>query len=94
MKTLIIERKLSKIRNWQNEKTIKYFLLKNDCNEYEIMISQQQTNNKNTELEINKSFDDKQTALNLIKSLYENPISPEQSSEVVEDLLKNKENKI
>ena len=58
------------------------------------MISQQQANNENTELEINKSFDDKQTALNLIKSLYENPISPEQSSEVVEDLLKNKENKI
>ncbi len=41
MKTLIIERKLSKIRNWQDEKTIKYFLLKNNCNEYEIMISPQ-----------------------------------------------------
>ena len=89
MKTLIIERNLNKIRSWQNETTIKYFLLDNDCNRYKIMISEQ-SNNENTELEINKLFDDKQMALDLIEFLCENSISLEQSSEVVEDLLKKR----
>ena len=88
MKTLIIERKLSKIRNWQDEKTIKYFLLKNNCNEYEIMISQQQANNENTELEINKSFNNRQIALDLIELLYENSVSLERLNEVIDNLVK------
>ncbi len=91
--TLITERKLNKIRNWQEERIIKYFLLKDDYDKYKIVISEQ-INNKDAETEINKSFDDKETAFNLIKFLYENSISSEQSSEVIEDLLKNKENKI
>ena len=88
MKTLIIERKLNKIGSWQDETTIRYFLL-DDCNRYKIMISEQ-SNNENTELEINKLFDDKQMALDLIEFLCENSISLEQSSEVVEDLLKKR----
>ena len=93
VRTLITERKLNKIRNWQEERIIKYFLLKDDYDKYKIVISEQ-INNKDTEVEINKSFDDEETALNLIKFLYENSISLEQSSEVIEDLLKNEENKI
>ena len=60
MKNLVAERKLSKLRNWQEEMIIKYFLLKNDYDKYKILISEQ-INNENKELEINKLFDDKQT---------------------------------
>ena len=92
MKTLIIERKLNKIGSWQDETTIKYFLMKDKCDKYKIMISEQ-SNNENTELEINKLFDDKQIALDLIEFLYENSILLEQSNEVIEDLLKDKGDK-
>ncbi len=92
MKNLVTERKSSKIRNWQREGVIKYFLLKNDYDKYKILISEQ-TDGKDIELKIDKSFDDKETALNLIEFLYENSISLEQSSEVIEDLLKDNENK-
>ena len=90
VRTLIAERKLNKIGSWQDETTIKYFLLDDDCNRYKIVISEQ-SNNKNAELEINKLFDDKQIALNLIEFLYENSILLEQSSEVIEDLLRKRE---
>ena len=90
MKTLIIERKLNKIGSWQDETTIKYFLMKDKCDKYKIMISEQ-SNNENTELEINKSFDDKQMALDLIEFLYENSISLEHSNEIIEDLLRKRE---
>ena len=70
------------------KKTIKYFLLNNHCNEYEIMISQQQTNNENTELEINKSFNNRQIALDLIELLYENSVSLERLNEVIDNLVK------
>ena len=86
MKTLIIERKLNKIGSWQDETTIRYFLL-DDCNRYKIMISEQ-SNNENTELEINKLFDDKQMALDLIVLLYENSVPLEQSNEVVHNFIK------
>ena len=89
MKNLVAERKLSKLRNWQEEMIIKYFLLKNDYDKYKILISEQ-INNEDKELEINKLFDNKQTALDLIEFLYENSISLEQSSEVIEDLLKTR----
>ena len=58
MKNLVTERKSSKIRNWQREGVIKYFLLKNIYDKYKILISEQ-VNDKDTDLEINKSFDDK-----------------------------------
>ena len=86
MKTLIIERKLNKIGSWQDETTIRYFLL-DDCNRYKIMISEQ-SNNENTELEINKLFDDKQMALDLIVLLYENSVPLEQSNEVIHNIIK------
>ena len=89
MKNLVTERKSSKIRNWQKEEVIKYFLLNDNYDKYKILISEQ-INNENKELEINKLFDDKQTALDLIEFLYENSISLEQSSEVIEDLLKTR----
>ncbi len=90
--TLVTERKLSKIRNWQEETIIKYFLSKDSYDKYKTIISEI-TDGKYTEIEINKLFDDKETALDLIEFLYENSISLEQSNEVIEDLLKDKGDK-
>ena len=90
MKTLIIERKLNKIGSWQDETIIKYFLSKDNYDKYKIIILEQ-IDGKSTELEINKSFDDKQIALDLIEFLYENSILLEQSNEVIEDLLRKRE---
>ena len=87
MKNLVSERKLSKIRNWQEERVIKYFLLKNIYDKYKILISEQ-VNDKDTDLEINKSFDDKQAALDLITLLCENSVPIEQSNEVVQNFIK------
>ena len=87
MKNLVIERKLSKIESWQDETTIKYFLVNDDCNRYKIMISEQ-VNNENAELEISKLFNDKQMALDLIALLYENSVPLEQSNEVVHNFIK------
>ncbi len=87
MKNLVAERKLSKLRNWQEEMIIKYFLLKNDYDKYKILISEQ-INNENKELEINKLFDDKQTALDLITLLCENSVPLEQSNEVIHNFIK------
>ncbi len=52
------------------------------------MISQQQANNENTELEINKSFNNRQIALDLIELLYENSVSLERLNEVIDNLVK------
>ena len=93
VRTLVVERRLSKIRNWQDKKVIKYFLLKDGYDKYKILISEQ-TDGKDIELKIDKSFDDKETALNLIEFLYENSVSLKQSNEIIEDLLENEENKI
>ena len=82
MKNLVVERKLSKIRNWQEERIIKYFLLKDIYDKYKILISEQ-SNDENTDLEINKLFDDKQAALDLITLLCENSVPLDQSDEVV-----------
>ena len=90
MKTLIIERKLNKIGSWQDETIIKYFLSKDNYDKYKIIILEQ-IDGKSTELEINKSFDDKQMALDLIEFLYENSISLEHSNEIIEDLLRKRE---
>ena len=90
MKTLIIERKLNKIGSWQDETIIKYFLSKDNYDKYKIIILEQ-IDGKGTELEINKSFDDKQMALDLIEFLYENSISLEHSNEIIEDLLRKRE---
>lgn len=89
MKDLVVEKRLNQIKNWQNERIVKYFLLTDNHNRYKIMISEQ-TNNGNTELEINKLFNDKQVALDLIEFLYENSVSLEQSNEIVEDLLRKR----
>ena len=93
VRTLVVESRLSKIRNWQDKKVIKYFLLKDGYDKYKILISEQ-TDGKDIELKIDKSFDDKETALNLIEFLYENSVSLKQSNEIIEDLLENEENKI
>ena len=90
MKTLIIERKLNKIGSWQDETIIKYFLSKDNYDKYKIIILEQ-IDGKGAEIEINKLFDDKQIALNLIKLLCENSVSLEQSSEVIEDFLRKRE---
>ena len=87
MKTLIIERKLNKIGSWQDETIIKYFLSKDNYDKYKIIILEQ-IDGKSTELEINKSFDDKQMALDLIEFLYENSVPLEQSNEVVHNFIK------
>ena len=87
MRNLISKRKLSKIGNWQKEEVIKYFLLKNDYDKYKILISEE-TNNENTELEINKLFENKQVALDLITLLCENSVPIEQSNEVVHNFIK------
>ena len=87
MKNLVIERKLNKIGSWQDETTIRYFLVNDDCNKYKIIISKQ-TNNENTELEIDKLFNDKQMALDLIALLYENSVPLEQSNEVIHDFIR------
>ena len=87
MRNLISERKLSKIRNWQKEEVIKYFLLNDNYDKYKILISEE-TNNENTELEINKLFENKQVALDLITLLCENSVPIEQSNEVVQNFIK------
>ena len=87
MKNLVTERKSSKIRNWQREGVIKYFLLKNDYDKYKILISEQ-INDENTDLEINKLFDDKQAALDLITLLCENSVPLDQSDEVVHNFIR------
>ena len=87
MKNLVTERKSSKIRNWQKEEVIKYFLLNDNYDKYKILISEQ-INNENKELEINKLFDDKQTALDLITLLCENSVPLEQSNEVIHNFIK------
>ena len=87
MRNLISKRKLSKIGNWQKEEVIKYFLLKNDYDKYKILISEE-ANNGNTELEINKLFENKQVALDLITLLCENSVPIEQSNEVVHNFIK------
>ena len=87
MRNLISERKLSKIRNWQKEEVIKYFLLNDNYDKYKILISEE-TNNENTELEINKLFENKQVALDLITLLCENSVPIEQSNEVVYNFIK------
>ncbi len=87
MRNLISERKLSKIRNWQKEEVIKYFLLNDNYDKYKILISEE-TNNENTELEINKLFENKQVALDLITLLCENSVPIEQSNEVVHNFIK------
>ena len=87
MKNLVTERKSSKIRNWQKEEVIKYFLLNDNYDKYKILISEE-TNNENTELEINKLFENKQVALDLITLLCENSVPIEQSNEVVHNFIK------
>ena len=87
MKTLIIERKLNKIGSWQDETIIKYFLSKDNYDKYKIIISEI-TDDKCTETEIDKLFDDKQMALDLIVLLYENSVPLEQSNEVVHNFIK------
>ena len=87
---LVAERKLSKIEKLQDERSIQYFLLKNDHDKYKILILEQ-TETDNKEIKIDKLFDDKQLALNLINILYENSITPEQSNDVINDLLENEE---
>ena len=87
MKNLVTERKSSKIRNWQKEEVIKYFLLNDNYDKYKILISEE-TNNENTELEINKLFENKQVALDLITLLCENSVPIEQSNEVVQNFIK------
>ena len=74
-------------RNLQNETKTKYFLLKDGYDKHK-MLTSDQTEISNTLIVVNKSFDDKQTVLDLSELFYENSISPEQSSEVVEDLSK------
>ena len=86
MKNLVTERKSSKIRNWQKEEVIKYFLLNDNYDKYKILISEE-TNNENTELEINKLFENKQVALDLITLLCENSVLLEQSNGVVPNFL-------
>ena len=49
MKNLVTERKSSKIRNWQKEEVIKYFLLNDNYDKYKILISEE-TNNENTDV--------------------------------------------
>ena len=87
MKNLVIERNLSKIRNWQKETVIKYFLSKDNYDKYKIIILEQ-TDGKGTEIEINESFDDKQIALDLITLLCENSVPLEQSNEVIHDFIR------
>ena len=87
MRNLISERKLNKIRNWQKEEVIKYFLLNDSYDKYKILISEE-ANNENIELEINKLFDNKQVALDLITLLCENSVPLEQSNEVVHNFIK------
>ena len=87
MKNLVTERKSSKIRNWQREGVIKYFLLNDNYDKYKILISEE-TNNENTELEINKLFENKQVALDWITLLCENSVPIEQSNEVVHNFIK------
>ena len=41
----------------QNERIVKYFLIKEECDRYKIMISKQ-TDDKDTEVEIDKLFRD------------------------------------
>ena len=91
MKHLIKEKRFSRIGGLQNEKIIKYFLSSHDETNYTIIILDQ---NNNNETKIDKLFSNKEIALSLIEFLYENSIPLEQSSKVIEDLLKNEENKI
>ena len=91
MKELIRKKRFSRIGGLQNEKIIKYFLSSHDETNYTIIIWDQ---NDNNETKIDKLFSNKEIALNLIEFLYENSIPLEQSSEVIEDLLKNEEDKI
>ena len=49
-----------------------------------------QSSNENAKLGIDKLFNDKQVALDLIEFLYENSVSLEQSNEIVEDLLRKR----
>ena len=62
-------------------------MLKDDCNKYKIFISEQ-TNDENTDLEVNNLFDDKRLALDLITLLCENSVPLEQSNEIVHNLIK------
>ncbi len=91
MKHLIKKKKFSRIGGLKNEKIIKYFLSSHDETNYAIIIMDQ---NDNNETKIDKLFSNKEIALSLIEFLYENSIPLEQSSKVIEDLLKNEENKI
>ena len=77
------------MEDWQNERIVKYFLLTDNRNRYKIMILKQ-SSNENAKLGIDKLFNDKQVALDLIEFLYENSVSLEQSNEIVEDLLRKR----
>lgn len=90
---LIEEKRFSKIGNLQKERLIKYFLSSYDKFNYKIIIFDQDDID-NKKIEINKSFGNKETALDLIKFLCENSIPPEQSNEVVNDLLRSEEKQI
>ena len=59
------------MEDWQNERIVKYFLLTANRNRYKIMILEQ-SSNENAKLGIDKLFDDKQIALNLIELLCKN----------------------